>query len=396
MPVSEPLRERLQTHLDERRLVDTVERLVSVASPTGQAGAALDALADRLREDGFAVERPAGGHPMAPAVACRFDSRRPGPTLQFDGHMDVVHLPFVPPRRVDGQLKGSGACDMKGGLAAAVEALCILRESDLLDGGSILLTAHDLHEAPWGFGRQLDDLIRTGLIGDAVLIPEPLSDRLATAGRGQACWAARFYRDHPPVHEVMRPEGLPDVLVAGAELVRQCQALNERLAWQTHPIAGRSSVFVGQIHAGEIYNGSPQECRLEGTRRWVPGIDWVGVEAEFRTSAERIARESRTHLDLRFQLVRDAFRLEVDHPFVAAFDSACRTIRGEPLPRGPKPFVDDGNSFHALAGIPSITHGPRAGGQHTTDEWVDLEDLARVAVLYALTAVLYCGPGTTP
>jgi acetylornithine deacetylase/succinyl-diaminopimelate desuccinylase-like protein len=51
--------------------------------------------------------------------------------------------------------------------------------------------------------------------------------------------------------------------------------------------------------------------------------------------------------------------------------------------------VDDGNSFWALAQVPAITHGPRAGGQHTVSEWVSIDDLARVAALYALTAVAY-------
>ena len=50
-------------------------------------------------------------------------SGRPGRTLQFDGHLDTVHLPFVPPEVKDGRLTGSGASDMKGGLAAAVEAV---------------------------------------------------------------------------------------------------------------------------------------------------------------------------------------------------------------------------------------------------------------------------------
>jgi acetylornithine deacetylase/succinyl-diaminopimelate desuccinylase-like protein len=58
---------------------------------------------------------------------------------------------------------------------------------------------------------------------------------------------------------------------------------------------------------------------------------------------------------------------------------------------GAKPFCDDGNSFWALAQVPAVTHGPRAGGAHTLDEWVSIDDLVRVAHLYALTAVAYCG-----
>src|SRR5439155_961182 len=122
--------------------------LVAVPSRTGEAGAVSDCLADLLRQDGFTVERPAGGYPAAPAVAVRWSTGKPGRTLQFNGHLDTVHLPFVPPRVEDGKLTGSGSSDMKAGVAAAVEALRVLRDTELLSGGAILLTAHDLHESP--------------------------------------------------------------------------------------------------------------------------------------------------------------------------------------------------------------------------------------------------------
>jgi acetylornithine deacetylase/succinyl-diaminopimelate desuccinylase-like protein len=58
---------------------------------------------------------------------------------------------------------------------------------------------------------------------------------------------------------------------------------------------------------------------------------------------------------------------------------------------GGKPFVDDGNRYAAEAGIPALTHGPDAKGAHTTEEWVAVDELVRVATVYALTAVGYCG-----
>jgi acetylornithine deacetylase/succinyl-diaminopimelate desuccinylase-like protein len=383
--------ERLKSKLDPRRLLHTAERLIEVPSPTGTAGAAADRLADILAAEGLAVERPVAGYPESPAVLVRFDSGRPGRTLQFDGHLDTVHLPFVPPAVVNGRLTGSGASDMKGGIAAAVEALCALHDSDALTGGSVLLTAHDLHEAPWGDGRQLDTLIRQGIHGDAVLLPEPLSEVLPLAGRGSATWKVAIRRDGPPVHEVMRPRDEPSVIAAAALLVGRLGRLEERLAAELDPICGAASVFVGQIHSGEIYNQYPQSAWLEGTRRWLPATIADGVEREFRTVLAELAAETKTTVTCEWVAIRGAFAIDSADPLVSAFQRSYQAISGKPLTTGAKPFVDDGNSFHALAGVPAITHGPRAGGQHTVSEWVEIDDLVRVAWLYALTAVEYCG-----
>src|SRR5205807_4602297 len=136
-----PLLDRIRSRVRRDRLLDTAVRLVSVPSPTGDAGAVSDILADLLRADEFAVRREVAGHPKAPAVVARLDSGRPGKCLQFDGHLDVVHLPFVPPRVEGNLLRGSGSCDMKGGTAAAIEAMRAARDSGLLERGSVLFVA---------------------------------------------------------------------------------------------------------------------------------------------------------------------------------------------------------------------------------------------------------------
>src|SRR5262245_65237263 len=92
-----PLSERLRAAVRRGRLVRTAVKLIAVPSRTGEAGAAADRLAELLAEDGFAVERPSGGYPAAPAVAVRLGGEGRGRTLQFNGHLDTVHLPFVPP-----------------------------------------------------------------------------------------------------------------------------------------------------------------------------------------------------------------------------------------------------------------------------------------------------------
>jgi succinyl-diaminopimelate desuccinylase len=96
---------------------------------------------------------------------------------------------------------------------------------------------------------------------------------------------------------------------------------------------------------------------------------------------------------VRCQLVRDAFALDRQASIVGDFLRAYEAFSGIALPVGPKPFVDDGNCFWAHGAVPAITHGPRAGGQHTIEEWASIDDLMRVARTYALTATLYCSRG---
>jgi acetylornithine deacetylase/succinyl-diaminopimelate desuccinylase-like protein len=382
---------KIRSAVKRERVLDTAIKLIEIPSRTGEAGAACERLAELLTRDGFKVERLVAGHSAAPAVVVRYDSGNPGRTIQFNGHLDTVHLPFVTPKVDGARLLGSGASDMKGGIAAMVEALRAVRDAKALPAGSILLTAHDLHEAPWGFGQQLDQLIRDGVHGDAVLLPEPLCAHLPVIGRGSATWKIRIRRPSPAVHEVMRPVHEPNVIAAGADLVTRLMQLAEMLGRRSHPLVGSESMFIGQIHSGEIYNQYPQECWLEGTRRWLPDADPAKVESEFRDLLARFQNDWRVEVDAEYSLIRNAFRLDLQHPLIAAFQHGYAELAGKPLPEGPKAFVDDGNSFWRLANVPAITHGPNAGGQHTVHEWVEIDDLVRVATLYALTAFRYCG-----
>jgi acetylornithine deacetylase/succinyl-diaminopimelate desuccinylase-like protein len=282
---------------------------------------------------------------------------------------------------------------MKGGIAAFVEALRVLRDTSVLPGGGVLVTAHDHHEGPWGDRRQVRALIDSGYVGDAVLLPEYLADRVPLAGRGMAIFELEISREGEPMHEVLRPPGTPDVLGAGADLVCRFRDLNGRLQEVTDPYAGEDSVFVGQIASGEIFNQSPVSCRVKGTRRWVTPGQAEAVQAEFRRMVEVVAQEHSSAITVEFSVQGDAFRISPDDPIVTAFQAAHTAATGRPLPFGGKPFVDDGNTFAPRAGIPALTHGPDAKGAHTLREWVHVDELVRVAQVYALTAVGYCGEG---
>lgn len=390
MEMNDQMVSRVAEATDEQRLLRTAIRLIEVPSPTRSAAAVADCLAELLEQDGFAVQRPEAGWASSPAVVTRWGPAAAGRTLQLNGHLDTVHLPFVPPSVREGILRGSGASDMKGGIAAMVEALRIVRQVAPALRGSVLLTAHDLHESPWGDGSQVDRLIAEGFLGDGVLLPEYLSDRLPIIGRGLAVLEVALTRSGQPVHEVLGGMEQPSVIRAGGRLIGALEALDAELAVRTHPLAGRDSLFVGRVAAGEIFNQAPVRFELSGTRRWLPGTDAGQVRQQFEQLVAGVAQQSGVQAEGRFLLARDAFEISPQDPLVAAFQRAHQAVAGRELPLGAKPFVDDGNAFVRQGGIPAITHGPAAHGAHTVDEWVPVAELVRVARVYALTALAYC------
>ena len=304
--------------------------------------------------------------------------------------LDTVHLPFVPPRVEDGLLYGSGSSDMKGGIAAFVEALRALRETEALTAGSVLLTAHDHHEGPWGDRRQVHALIREGIVGDAVLLPEYIADPLPVAGRGMVIFEVTISRDGEPCHEVMRPPNQPDVVAAGAQLVARLHELHARICTNRTSDGLHDSAFVGYIQAGEMYNQSATQCVVHGTRRWVTPGATDAVLAELNQILADVTASTGAQTAVEYAVQGDAFHVAQDEPIVQALQAAHTAVSGAPLTLGTKPVVDDGNTFAGSAGIPALTHGPAATGAHTLNESVPVAELVRVAQVYALTAIGYC------
>ena len=113
----------------------------------------------------------------------------PGPTIVFDGHMDVVpvrmpelweHEPYGG-EVFNGKIWGRGAVDMKGGLSACLCAAAYVDRADI--AGTILVTGTVAEELL--IGRGLAKILE-GRKVDAVITCEPTGvNQLAVAGVGR-------------------------------------------------------------------------------------------------------------------------------------------------------------------------------------------------------------------
>ena len=138
-----------------------------------------------------------------------------GPTLMFDGHVDVVPVgdpaawstpdPFSG-RVVAGELHGRGACDMKAGLVAAIAAVSAVRRSGAPLRGDLLL-ACVAGEEDGGLGTFAT--LRRGWTADACVVPEPTGLDLVTANAGALTFRLRV--PGLATHASRRTEGVSAV-----------------------------------------------------------------------------------------------------------------------------------------------------------------------------------------
>ena len=180
--------------------LEVARALIRCPSVTPAEGGALTVLAGLLEPAGFAVHRPRFSEPGTPDVEnlyARIGTE--APHLVFAGHTDVVppgdasawRFPPHSAEIADGYLWGRGACDMKGGIAAAVAAvLAHLARHGVPKGSLSFLIAGD-EEGPAvnGTAKLLDWVRARGERFDHCVLgeptnPEAMGDMLKIGRRG--------------------------------------------------------------------------------------------------------------------------------------------------------------------------------------------------------------------
>lgn len=150
---------------DLTRITEDLSEMVAIPSVTGSERRVQDLMAGLIGELTFDVEvieaDPAelAQDPDFPGievprsdlivVAGTYRTGRPGPRRMLLGHVDVVPpgdeatwtSPPFDPVVLDGLLYGRGACDMKGGVAAMLEAVRLAMESEERLTGEITVVA---------------------------------------------------------------------------------------------------------------------------------------------------------------------------------------------------------------------------------------------------------------
>jgi len=162
------------------------ESLIRLRSVTPDDAGCQTLIADRLQAVGFACEPMRFGE-VDNLWAVRRGAR-PGPTLVFAGHTDVVPAgprqwwhadPFEPTER-EGALYGRGAADMKSSIAGFVVAIeeFVAAQPDHCGAIAVLLTSDEEGPALDGTVKVIEALRARGESLDYCIVGEPTSVRV--------------------------------------------------------------------------------------------------------------------------------------------------------------------------------------------------------------------------
>jgi len=382
----------MRAHVDADSVVELTRALVGVdtQNPPGNERAVLGTCRDMLEPLGARFEEfePAPGRASLLATVGTGDR----PVLIVNGHLDVVPVhrpgwtrdPFG--GEIDGgRVYGRGTADMKGGIAAAVEALHALRRAGREPACDIAFHLVADEERGGGYGTAA--LVASGAVqGAACLVPEPTGMALCVAERG--LFVADLVVHGRPAHG-SEPRNGTSAVEKAAKVVLALHAAD--FGGPDHELLGRPTCNIGMIHGGSGHNTVAERCTLKVDRRLLPGDTAESAEAGIRALVDAIG-DPDLHYDIEPEVFGEASELDPSHPFVAQLQAAATAVLGEPVPVIGMRFTTDARFVRNQAGIPSVVCGPGEIGQaHINDEWVGIDRLVDAAAVYAELFATFSG-----
>ena len=403
--------------VDAQRVIALARRAIAVPSITGDELAFARLVEAELRDlgaDAVALDEVAPGRPVVTSV---HRGSGGGKRLLLAGHLDTVRVAGWAERwghdlrrdpfggaEVDGALWGRGACDLKGGIAAALAALRTVRDADVaLQGDVVTAWICDEESGEPGLGRSIGmravaDRIANGSLprpGFAVYVePSRLDVFAAQIGfliadvelTGRSAYFGR-------------PREGVDALRAAHRVLSELWAHADALAHQdAHQLLGRPALLVTEARAGG-YIAVPGDARLSMIRTLVPGEDLEAAAQAIDAAVQRGVAGTGVRATTTFPAGRDhprgglPFETPADDAALALLrECAARVTPGRGVLAG-APFWSE-LSFLAELGIPGAYFAPGdIAVAHTAQERVDVQELIDAVKALSLFIAGHCGAG---
>lgn len=343
-----------------------------------------------------------------------------GRSLAFNGHVDVV--PPQPDAQwkhggpwsgavEDGCVWGRGACDMKGGLIAAVFALRAIAATGAELRGDLMLHAV-VGEEMMDHELGTTAVLERGYATDAAVVAEPaphgtpLAVCPATEGIFWFTLSIRGKGAHAGMRAESLREGGEAVGVNAADLAMRMQlALSELertwLSERTHPLFRPGSftihpgVVIAAPDAAPMPFGLAEHAVLEYIVWYPPGESADPIREEIERCISSVAADIPWLIEhppeVEWRHHWPPASIPVEHDLVVAVSDAHRRAHGSlPVVEG-LPAVAD-SYYYVQVGVPALTYGPGdIALAHAADERVRVDEVVAASLTLAELAADWCG-----
>jgi len=321
------------------------------------------------------------------------------PTLQFNGHYDVVppgsgwsKKPFEPVIE-GGRLYGRGSSDMKGGIAAFLATAKSLIESgrSLRGGLEVALVPDEEIGGATGTGYLVRGI---GTRPDYVIIGEPSGTGTVWIGHKGALWTmvevyGRQAHGSTPWLGVNAFEYM--VRVADKLIKEYIPSLEARKSSYEYddPRGARPTVTLGgEIKGGAKVNIVPGYYSFSIDRRVTPEERLEDVEREIVEFVRKAASELPSDVRVEVRIINRLQPALTDpgSKLVKVAREAAREVLGTE----PRTTICLGGldmRYYTEVGVSTITYGPgQLGVAHIADEYIPLDEFERITYIYYLIA----------
>jgi succinyl-diaminopimelate desuccinylase len=406
-PEFEKLLQAVLRHIDREELARLAQELVRIPSvyrpeeAEGNEARVARFLTEYLEREGLDVSVEAVA-PGRPNVWAAWDGVRPGKTLLFEAHTDVVtegraedweHPPFAA-EKVGDRIYGRGACDTKGNLAAAVVAVKAIKDSGVPFPGRLVL-CHPVDEE--GMMAGIKAFIEGGHAErvDGAVICEPEENQLCIKQKGalrvEVIVRGRMAHGAMPLSGVNPVTRAAKFVVAVEELEAEEVERHGEDPFLGYPSL-TPTILLGPDRGEPQLNVIPASAYVALDIRTVPS---QSHEELVRRLEERLSKLESEDPDFAATLEvieeRPPTETSMEDPLVGAMSAAYRDLTGEEPRYNGVPGATDGTYLSTWAGVPIVTTG--AGDReipHHRDEWVSVDELLSTCRLYAATAMYFC------
>jgi len=323
------------------------------------------AVAQHLRESGLDVslkDVSAGRRNVVGVL----EGREKGKSLMFCGHSDTVGVagmdqPFSPIER-DGKIYGRGSGDMKGGLAAMLDAARGLAANGWPRGRLIVAAVVDEEYASIG----AEDLVKDWT-ADAAIVTEPTGLVVATGHKGFS-WV-EVTTEGRAAHGSRPQEGRDAILKMGSVLQRLGDLTRKLESRTPHPLLGCPSLHASLIDGGREMSTYPDKCVLKIERRTLTDEDRGIALQEVEEILEGLQMEDAEFVgSARLLFDRSPYETPPDSQLPDLLEGRIRASGFETRREGMTYWTDAAILGHA--GVPSVVFGPGGEGFHGLEEYV--------------------------